>query len=89
MVVASGEMDVSTAYRLEGHVIGEAGRGDRVALDLAGVTFIDSTGLRALLRLRQEAVRMGWRLRVAAVHPHVRRLLEMTGSHKLLGLEAD
>ena len=62
---------------------------DRVALDLGDVTFIDSTGLRALLRLHQEATRVGWRLRIAAIHPHVRRLLEMTGTHRLLGLEAD
>lgn len=49
-VWASGEIDMSTADRLHA-VISEraAAHPDRILLDMAGVTFMDSLGLRALL----------------------------------------
>ena len=86
-VVADGELDLLTVYGLEGHVLSEAGAGDTVTLDLAATPFMDSTGLRVLLRLRQLAERSGWRLRVTGVQPQVRRMLALAGADKLLGLE--
>ena len=49
-------------------------------LDLSDVTFIDSIGLRELLRLRQRVPM----LRVVAVNTRVQRLLEITGTAELL-----
>jgi anti-sigma B factor antagonist len=46
-----------------------------VVLDLGQVTFIDSSGIEQLVRAREEA---RGRLRVCALHPSVRRVLEMT-----------
>jgi anti-sigma B factor antagonist len=86
-VVAEGELDLLTVYGLEGHVLSEAGAGDVVTLDLSATPFMDSTGLRVLLRLRQLAERSGWRLRVAGVQPQVGRMLALAGADKLLGLE--
>jgi anti-sigma B factor antagonist len=86
-VVADGELDLLTVYGLEGHVLSEAGPGDVVTLDLSATPFMDSTGLRVLLRLRQLAERSGWRLRVAGVQPQVQRMLSLAGADKLLGLQ--
>jgi anti-anti-sigma factor len=86
-VVAEGDLDLLTAYGLEGHVLSEAGAGDVVTLDLSATPFMDSTGLRVLLRLRQLAERSGWRLRVTGVQPQVGRMLALAGADKLLGLE--
>jgi anti-sigma B factor antagonist len=85
--VAEGELDLLTVYGLEGHVLSEAGPGDVVTLDLSATPFMDSTGLRVLLRLRQLAERSGWRLRVAGAPPQVRRMLALAGADKLLGLD--
>jgi anti-anti-sigma factor len=49
-------------------------------LDLSDITFIDSVGLRELLRLRQRVPAV----RIVAVNPRVRRLLEITGTAELL-----
>jgi anti-sigma B factor antagonist len=56
----SGELDISTAGELE-RVLGELelpGGPDRIVMDLRGLRFMDSTGLRLLvtadLRLRRE-----------------------------------
>ncbi len=54
-IVLTGELDMATASRLEAAVAAAIARGDReLVLDLRGVTFMDSTGLRALLRARQQ-----------------------------------
>jgi anti-sigma B factor antagonist len=56
-LVLRGELDLATAPRLE-HALAEAGEG--VLLDLRGLTFMDSTGVRALL----EAAERGGGLRI-------------------------
>jgi anti-anti-sigma factor len=55
-----------------------AGGADVVALDLRDVTFIDSTGLQALVRL-DDLARAGRRALAIVEGPAVRRLLELTG----------
>src|SRR3954453_5146615 len=87
-VVAEGELDLGTVYGLEGHVLSEAGPGDVVTLDLSRAPFMDSTGLRVLMRLRQDAARAGWRLRVAGPQPQVRRMLKLAGADRLLDLDS-
>ena len=49
-------------------------------LDLSDVTFIDSVGLRELLRLRQRVPM----LRIVAVNTRIQRLFEITGTAELL-----
>ena len=49
-------------------------------LDLSDITFIDSTGLRELLRLRQRVPM----LRIVAVNTRIQRRFEITGTAELL-----
>ncbi|MFJ9521029.1 STAS domain-containing protein [Kitasatospora sp. NPDC101801] len=51
-----------------------------VVADLEGVTFCDSSGLNLLLQTRADALAAGAQLRLAAISPPVRRLLEITGA---------
>ena len=50
-----------------------------VDLDLSGVTFIDSSGLGALVRLRNDAAALAKPLHLANVSRSVDRLLQVTG----------
>lgn len=52
------------------------GGATRVEIDLTNVEFMDSAGLRTLMRLRQD---FADRILVAAVSPSVRRLLSVAG----------
>jgi anti-sigma B factor antagonist len=52
---------------------------DLVYLDVSGVTFIDSCGLRALLRCREVATAHGVELSLTATEGPVTRLLELAG----------
>lgn len=78
----SGELDVLTTSTLYlGLTSGPEGEGP-IRVDMSRVTFIDSHGLRVLLRL-------GERRGVTIVNPssQVRRLLEITGTKETFGVE--
>jgi anti-anti-sigma factor len=55
-----------------------------ILLDLAAVDFIDSSGVRALVRL---LLQHGDRLRLVALSPPVRRVLDIAGLTASFGLE--
>lgn len=56
-----------------------AGQAGAVSLDVTGVTFIDSAGLRALLRCQDLTVRQGMSMALVVNEGPVTRLLETAG----------
>jgi anti-anti-sigma factor len=61
-----------------------------VGLAPGGVTFMDSSGVRALDAVLGDCRREGWDLRVGRdIHEHVRQVLEMTGLLAALPFEDD
>jgi anti-sigma B factor antagonist len=80
LVRAQGELDLSSAGRVTA-AVKEAfahGRGS-VLVDLSGVTFVDSTGLTALVRIHREAEARGTYVAVVAPSRSVRRVLDLLG----------
>lgn len=79
-VTAAGEVDIATVEEFLDVVRSALDTGaSAVELDLSGVTFIDSSGLGALVRLRSEAVGRDVRLELTKVPAKVSRILELTG----------
>ena len=78
-IVIGGELDVLTAPLLL-EVAPEVATADPRPIDvnLANVTFIDASGLRALLCLKHSLPKV----RVVAVSPPVERVLLMTGTYE-------
>jgi anti-sigma B factor antagonist len=74
-----GELDVATAPEFERALLRPRPPRQRVVLDLAELRFMDSTGLRILLKARRAAAEDGWRLVLRSVPPNIRRLLELAG----------
>ena len=75
-----GEIDLGSAQVVEDALRAAKGRGaDHVLLDLARVTFMDSTGIHLLVRWTAAAQRDGFAFRVAPGDGPVRRVLELTG----------
>ena len=56
----------------------------KVILDLSDVTFIDSTGLRSILRYWNDVRRRGFELAIVPGSPQVQRVLAATGVDKVL-----
>jgi anti-sigma B factor antagonist len=75
-VVVSGELDLATVPRLSA-AVGEHGDAKLLVLDMTGTTFIDSTGVRALLQAHRRSLGSGSRLVVVAGDGAVRRVLEL------------
>jgi len=79
-VTVRGEVDLATAADLES-VVGSALQEapDGVVLDLAQLTFIDSSGLRVLVALAKDAESRGTALGLRNLPRHAQRVLELTG----------
>jgi anti-sigma B factor antagonist len=88
VVHLSGDLDLVTADQLRQAAVGELARGS-VVLDLAGVAFCDSTGLRVLLDLQRGAEAAGTTLFLAAATHAVSRLFELSGAGDRFSIHPD
>jgi anti-sigma B factor antagonist len=81
IVTVSGEIDLSTAPRLQGELAAvlDGGRPVRIVVDLSGVEFCDSTGMNVLLSAMKRAREHGGGLELASPRPAVRKILQVTG----------
>ena len=74
-----GELDMLSAPMLSRELETAAqSRPPRIVLDLARLSFVDVSGLRAILDAARDARREGRTLVVANPMPHIVRLLELT-----------
>jgi anti-anti-sigma factor len=77
----SGELDVDTAAAAEEALRALRGAGaTRIVLDLRGLEFMDSTGLRLALRWDAMARADGFAFAIVPGTGPVRRLLDLTGT---------
>jgi anti-sigma B factor antagonist len=81
----SGELDVSTVPEFNKR-ISELRHRDihAIVLDLSGITFMDSTGLSAILVAEMHARMRGQRFSVIEGPPHVNELFRLTGVDNFL-----
>ena len=87
VVKVVGELDIRTREHLE-LVVGElVDGGGEVVLDLSELTFSDSTGLAALVRLHKRAKTANGTLVLRAPVARVRNLLTLTGLVRLFRIE--
>jgi anti-sigma B factor antagonist len=74
-------MDLHTAPKFQHAIerVAEDGEIDVVVVDLAGVAFMDSTGLSSLMRSKDALDQRGVSLRLAAPSKAVERIFSVTG----------
>ena len=83
-----GELDLTGAHELEEALLAaEAERPEAVVVDLRGVAFLDSTGLRTILSAQLRATVDGPRLILVPGPDRVQRLFALTGTADLLHFE--
>lgn len=78
-VLLKGELDLESASFMAGVFVTALPDASEVVLDLDEVSFMDSSGVRAVLRCATECTRRGLEFAVTEGSPQVRRLLEITG----------
>lgn len=76
-----GELDLSTVDDVDGTLRDLRAAGfDRLVVDLAGLTFVDSSGLSLLLRWARFAAQDGVTLELRPGSPEVMRVFEIAGT---------
>ncbi len=80
LVTVAGEIDISTAPRLDDQLVTILASGGRhLIVDLDPVSFIDAAGLRVLSLAARQAAASGGSLHLVCARPRTRRLLAITG----------
>jgi anti-sigma B factor antagonist len=85
----AGELDISSAPALE-QAVRQAldGQGQEFRLDMSGLTFMDSTGAKALVDVHNHVKRLGRRLVVVSPTHAVRRVLDILGLEQVIDVQA-
>jgi anti-sigma B factor antagonist len=86
VVRVGGEIDTRTAHRLHETVTEAAGLASDVIIDLSQVTFVDSSGLGALIVARNTAREGRGSVSLVSPPPVVRRLLGSTRLHDVFAI---
>jgi anti-sigma B factor antagonist len=90
VVRVSGEFDLAATHAVEDALLSvEDGVNPVIVLDLRGVTFLDSTGLRTITSADHRARDAGHELRIIRGPEQVQKLLYVTGMDKILPLVDD
>jgi anti-sigma B factor antagonist len=79
IVTADGEIDISTVTLMRECLFELAASGRPLVADLGQVSFIDSTGLAALVGTAKRATVCGGSLYVVCGRPKIRQLFRITG----------
>jgi anti-anti-sigma factor len=86
VVAVEGDFDLAVVDEFLRRVLDCLDRADAVEIDLHRVSFIDSSGLGALVRVRKEATARDKSLSLVNVSASTHRLLEITGLHHAFDL---
>ncbi len=90
VLVATGELDLGSAPRVRELAIRHLLQGDRsLVIDLAGVDFIDSTGLGTLVAILKRARSLGAELHLVVPNERIRHIFELTGLTTALPMHDD
>jgi anti-sigma B factor antagonist len=84
-VVLAGELDLASVPRFESLLAAAFEIADHCVIDLRELAFVDSSGLRALLRARRRASESGATLEIVHPTPTVARVLADAGVEHVLG----
>jgi anti-sigma B factor antagonist len=88
VVTLEGELDLASAAKLEEELLLiEAGRPPRIVIDLSGLTFMDSTGMRTLALAQRRSLAERHELLLRRGPHQVQRVFELTGSVEMFTFE--
>jgi anti-anti-sigma factor len=87
VVQLPAEVDLASAAAVADQLLSTLdGEGVHLVVDATMVTFMDSSGVNALVRARGRTERLGGSLHVVSVAPAVVRVLQLTQLDRRLGL---
>jgi anti-anti-sigma factor len=79
VLALAGELDLATIDDVRARLDALQAERRAVVLDLDGLTFMDSTGIRLVLQAAQDAERTGWDFSITRGSAPVQRVFEAAG----------
>jgi anti-sigma B factor antagonist len=90
LVVLQGDLDMGTADQVKRTLMELVQKGQsKLVVDLAGVSYIDSSGLGALVAAMKQARGVGGNLKLCGLQDDVRSIFEMTRLIKVIAVHSD
>ena len=80
----AGRLDAGSSPPVEAKLLASVRGAPAVLLDLAGLDYVSSAGLRVLLKAAKEARAAGSRFALAGLRPAVREVFEVSGFFAVL-----
>jgi len=88
VVAPRGRIDTNTSGELERTLFGHLGAGEtRMLVDLSGVEYISSAGLRVLLKAEKAVRQKGGRLVLCSLGQPVREVFDLSGLSSVFAIE--
>lgn len=88
LVALAGEADTNTREQLRQVLLGQAGAGKRLVIDVSGVSFMDSSCTQVLLGASQLLDQQGLGLGLVAPQRVVARMLHLAGVDQMIPVYA-
>ncbi len=79
VVTLSGQIDSNTAAAFQDEVLPLARPGQKILLDMSGVTYMSSAGLRVLLLLYRQISESQGQVVLAGLRDEIKDIMSMTG----------
>lgn len=90
LVVPTGDLDMGTADQMKRTLSELIEKGQsKLVMDLTGVSYIDSSGLGALVAAMKQARAVGGNLKLCGLQEDVRSIFEMTRLIKVMAVHSD
>jgi anti-sigma B factor antagonist len=84
VIKVCAELDLMTADAFQEHSLDVCGPGDHVVLDLSETTFMDCSGIRALLRVHEHVCTRGGSVQLCGPQPGPAKIISITHIDKCL-----
>ena len=89
VITVAGEVDAHTADRLRSAIDDVIADGTQLAVDLTGVTFLDSTGLGVFVTTLKHLRERDGSLDLVITSPRVMKVFELTGLDVVIPIHED
>lgn len=88
--VISGEIDAHTAPKLREQLLAiDTKSTNKAVLDLAGVGYMDSTGIGVIVAFYKSVIADGGELMLIGLSPRLKRLFDITGLSGIIHIEEE
>lgn len=88
--VIGGEIDAYTAPKLREQLLAiDTKSTDKAVLDLAGVGYMDSTGIGVIVAFYKSVIADGGELTLIGLSPRLKRLFDITGLSGIIHVEEE